>query len=697
MMFGLKKKLANYSNLAAVPGKQDNLRLEPESGVELIDGVTHAVSLPFWLRVEPARALAKRKWVKIRYSSSFFDEPVRPLIRFVTSSGKVFVQPMNGAILGSAEWIGRVPDNTISVSISPGRRLGPFSFRIDDTPWLSRRRLLRGGFFSDPLWVFWAIRSRFVDSQQEAWQSVKYALGGTPFDQYAEWHARMARPLDLGGLDRPRADWNTTPRLRFFMPLTGGRAKDFQATLQSLRTQAYQRWSLHGIVSEDTDPRLLASFRDQAGNDDRLVDLSRSASAGDFDESDRVAVLHPGDLLPEYALAVVAETLADRPDLAVLYTDEDAIGPAGQVRGPILKPDWSPLFHEKVPYTGGLNFVKFGSLAAGVTTADLLSDERTALRRLLARLDPKSIGHVRRILYRRAKPRTAPPASPRIVTRKAKEKEPDWPEVSIVIPTRDRARLLFTCTQGLKNKTDYPSFNVVVVDNGSTQPEARALLDNLNKDSRFRVLERPEPFNYSKLCNVGARATQSPMLVFLNNDIRMIEPGWLKTIVRWAMKPQVGVVGAKLLFPNGKIQHAGIVLGMGGISGHIYRRTAAWRAGYLQQIMTTREMAAVTGACIAVDRSKFEAVGGFDASNLPVDLNDIDFCLRIAERGWTNVWAADAVLIHVQSASRGIERNPFDQYRQERAFFVNRWAEAIRDDPYFHPGFSLSAHRPALA
>lgn len=696
-MFGIKKKAAGNSTLEALPSKKEILRLEPEAGVEIIDGITHAVSLPFWLRVEPARALAKRKWVKIRYSSSFFDEPVRPLIRFVTNSGKIFVQPMNGAILGSAEWIGRVPDNTVSISISPGRRLGPFSFRIEDTPWLSRRRLLRGGFFSDPLWVFWAIRSRFVDSQQEAWQSVKYALGGTPLDQYAEWHARMARPFDPGGIDRPRADWNTTPRLRFFMPLTGGRAKDFHATLQSLHTQAYQRWSLHGIVSDDTDPRLLADFRGQAVNDDRLVDLSRSASAGEFDETDRVAVLHPGDLLPDYALAVIAETLADRPDLAVLYTDEDAIGPAGQLRAPILKPDWSPVFHERVPYTGGLTFVKFGSLAAGVTTSDLLSDERTALRRLLARLDPKSIGHVRRILYRRARPKASPPASPRVLTGTAQEKEPDWPEVSIVIPTRDRAHLLSVCTQGLKNKTDYPSFNVVVVDNGSTQPEARSLLDNLGKDGRFRVLERPEPFNYSKLCNVGARATQSPILVFLNNDIRMIEPGWLKTIVRWTMRPQIGVVGAKLLFPSGKIQHAGIVLGMGGISGHIYRRTVAWRTGYLQQIMTTREMAAVTGACIAVDRRKFEAVGGFDASNLPVDLNDIDFCLRIAERGWTNVWAADAVLVHVQSASRGIERNPFDQYRQERAYFVNRWAEAIRDDPYFHPGFSLSAHRPALA
>ena len=690
-----KRRPAGGTDLVLYPTKKNNLRLEPESGVEVIDGVTHAVSLPFWLRLEPAKAVVKRKWIKLRYSSSFFDEPVRPLIRFLTSSGKAFVQPMNGAILGSAEWIGRVPDDTVAVSVSPGRRLGPFSFRIDDLQWLSRRKLLRGGFFSDPLWVFWAIRSRFIDSRQEAWQSMKYALGGTPFNRYEDWEARMRRPLDLGGFDRPRADWTTTPVLRFFMPLTG-EIPELRATLGGLRAQVYPRWSLHAIPSEETDPRLLAYFREQVSKDDRLFDLSRSASVGDFDDTDRVAVLHPGDLLPDYALAVIAETLADRPDLSFLYTDEDAIHPTRGDRTPTLKPDWSPVYHERIAYIGGLAFVRYGNLAAGVTTADLLADERTALRRLLARMEPKSVGHIRRILYHRARPRTTLISGPRAAARK-NTPEPEWPEVSIIIPTRDHARLLYACTQGLKTKTDYPAFNVVIVDNGSTEPEARELLDKLPRDSRFRILDRPQPFNYAKLSNIGARETQSPMLLFLNNDIRMTEPGWLKAMVRWAMQPQIGVVGAKLLFPNGTVQHAGVVLGMGGISGHIYRRTPPERAGYLQQLATSREMSAVTGACIAVERRKFEAVGGFDAENLPVDLNDMDLCLKIAERGWTNLWAADAVLVHVQSASRGIERNPFDQYRRERTYFVERWAEVIRDDPYFHPAFSLSAHRPALA
>ena len=154
---------------------------------------------------------------------------------------------------------------------------------------------------------------------------------------------------------------------------------------------------------------------------------------------------------------------------------------------------------------------------------------------------------------------------------------------------------------------------------------------------------------------------------------------------------------AKLLFPNGRLQHAGVVLGFGGIAGHVYRRLPQDYRGYLDQLTVPHEVAAVTGACMAVERSKFEAVGGFDAEHLPVDLNDIDLCLRIAERGWTNLWTSEATLIYHQSATRGIDPDPFELYRKERAYFVERWAHMIRDDPYFHPGLSLHAHDVALA
>jgi len=167
--------------------------------------------------------------------------------------------------------------------------------------------------------------------------------------------------------------------------------------------------------------------------------------------------------------------------------------------------------------------------------------------------------------------------------------------------------------------------------------------------------------------------------------------------MRWAIRPYAGAVGAKLLFPNGKIQHAGVVLGMGGIAGHVYRRSPSSEPGYLHQLQATREVLAVTGACFAIERTKFEAAGGFEEEHLPVDLNDIDLCLRIAGKGWTNLCVHDATLIHVQSASRGIDRNPFELYRRERSYFTTQWTEAMRDDPYFHPGFSLFSQTPMLA
>ena len=272
-----------------------------------------------------------------------------------------------------------------------------------------------------------------------------------------------------------------------------------------------------------------------------------------------------------------------------------------------------------------------------------------------------------------------------------------WPTVGVVIPTKDHAELLAECIRGLEETTDYPQLEIVVVDNGSTAKDALALLRDLRARARFTVLERPGAFNFSALSNDGAAATQAPMLLFLNNDIAMLKNDWLKPLVRWSMKPEVGVVGAKLLFPNGRIQHAGVVVGFGGLAGHIYRRAPSDHGGYRDRLAVPHEVAAVTGACIAIERSKFEMVGGFDAENVAVDLSDIDLCLRIGELGLTNIFTPESVLIHRQSASRGVDTDPFSTYRRERTYFVERWLEVIRDDPYFHPALSLFDHQVALA
>jgi GT2 family glycosyltransferase len=676
------------------------LHLVPQEGIEIIDGQTVASTCPAWLRIEPIAELARHRWVKLRYSSSFFDEPVRPLIRFVTKKGDTITQPMNGPVLGSAEWIGRVPSGTVAASISPAQRTGPFAFRLDAMTAVRRTALVWQGL-QKPDWLYWAARSRLVNSRQEAWQALSFATGGTPIAAYAEWHARLARPIDLDGLDWPRNDWRTGPVFRLILKLGRGDLDRLRATIRSLRAQLYPRWLLYAVTDSTTSPSSLSEFREQAGRDKRLcetaLDLDQSALvASTFDRDDFLGLIDNGDCLPEYALAIVAETLAREPELELIYSDEDNTAPEDDLKLPILKPDWSPILQKHLRYVGRLTLLRTRCITA-CRLGQLLVHEQDAIDELSKEIPGSAIRHIRRILYCRRTPK-AHHAMPMKIQANPVIVEPSpWPEVAVVIPTRDCAELLSECLGGLKNTTDYRRFEIVVVDNGSTKPDAVRLLQKIATEPGTKVLLRPGPFNFSAMSNDGARATTARVLLFLNNDIAMLDRNWLKAMVRWAIRPDIGVVGAKLLFPNGSIQHAGVVLGFGGIAGHIYRRSPGDCPGYLAQLRAPREVTAVTGACIAVERAKFEAVGGFDAENLPVDLNDIDFCLRIAEQRWTNLWTPEATLIHHQSATRGIDPDPFKLYRKERAYFVQRWSHVIRDDPYFHPGLSLYAHDVALA
>jgi O-antigen biosynthesis protein len=680
------------------------LHFVPKPGIELIDERTVASALPGWLRIEPVSELARHKWIELRYSSGFFDDPVRPLIRFVSANGGTITQPMNGAALGSAQWIGRIPDNVVSASISPIQRSGQFTFRIDSMRPIRRAALARQGLRQNPDWLYWAVRSRLLNSRREAWQALGFATGGTSMDDYAQWHARLSRPIDLDGLDRPRSDWRVGPIVRFILKLEGNDPGQLHATIRSLRGQVYPRWSLCAVTEETTPDAVLSAFRHQAAGDTRLSEMPlhlepSASSARVFDNIDFVALINSGDCLPDYALAVVAETLAQDPELGLIYSDEDCIAPDGGLRFPILKPDWSPVRQSQLGYVGRLTLLR-SRLMTPNRLRQFMADEDAAIDDLGRGIPRTAIRHIRRILYHRQSLAADLPVRTTVRANRGTDGLDDpsqWPEVAVVIPTRDGAELLAECFAGLLEKTDYPSFETVVVDNGSTAPAAIRLLQRIAATPSARVIEHPGPFNFSAMSNAGAKATQARVLLFLNNDIAMLDHDWLKAMVRWAIKPDIGVVGAKLLFPNGLLQHAGVVLGFGGIAGHVYRRLPKDYRGYLDQLTVPHEVAAVTGACMAVERSKFEAVGGFDAEHLPVDLNDIDFCLRIAEQGLSNLWTPQATLIHHQSATRGIDWDPFVLYRKERAYFVERWAHVIRDDPHFHPALSLHAHDVALA
>jgi GT2 family glycosyltransferase len=631
----------------------------------------------------------------MRYSSSLFDEPVRPLIRFLSGEGDSITLPMNGPVLGAADWIGRVPKNTVSAFISPVRRTGPFDFRLESISSVSRAELvLRGLRRFD--WLYWASRSRLLNSRREAWQALSFAAGGTPMSAYRDWYTRFARPMEFAGMDRARTDWLRGPVFRIVLDLSEGHPDLLRRTIASLRAQIYPHWFVYAVTEATTAPLLLSEYREQARDEARM--LEAGFDYGDWYESgDFLTVMYPGDSLAEFALAVVAEEIARLPDLDFIYGDEDSVTPDGSRHSPVLKPDWSPILQKQHGYLGRCIFFRASAMTPQ-RLRQLLADRQALISEITRDLPRQNIRHVRRVLYSRSSlPQVEESKLTAVRLARETDSEPRWPDVAVVIATRDRAKLLAQCFKGLRDKTDYPHREIIVVDNGSTEPDAVRLLEKVSREPRTKVLREPGPFNFSALSNVGAAAASAPVLLFLNNDVVMLDPGWLKAMVRWAINPEIGVVGAKLQFANGRIQHAGVVLGFGGIAGHVYRRLPKDYRGYLSQLTVPHEVTAVTAACIAVERSKFEAVGGFDAENLPVDLNDIDLCLRIAERGWANLWTPEATLIHLQSATRGIDSDPFALYRRERNYFVQRWSHVMRDDPFFHPGLSLYAHEVALA
>jgi GT2 family glycosyltransferase len=269
--------------------------------------------------------------------------------------------------------------------------------------------------------------------------------------------------------------------------------------------------------------------------------------------------------------------------------------------------------------------------------------------------------------------------------------------VSIIIPTRDRGDLLEKCVESIFASTEHPAYGIVIVDNGSTAPASLALLDRLGNDPRVTVLSQPGPFNFAALCNAGVALGTEPVLLFLNDDTSVRSADWLSRLSLGAVKPDIGAVGAKLLYPDGTVQHAGVSLGIGETAGHFGAGAPEADPGWAGRHSVLHEVSAVTGACLAVERRKFAAVGGFDSMNLPVELNDVDLCLRLSESGWKTVCLSEVSLWHEESASRGGAKfRLLKVHQEERMHFVRRWRRLIRDDPYFHPAFSLFRRQQAL-
>jgi GT2 family glycosyltransferase len=535
------------------------------------------------------------------------------------------------------------------------------------------------------------------------------------------------------------------PLISVVMPVYRPHPDLLDAAIWSVRRQLYPHWEL--CIADDasrqrkvrrvieqhcrSDPRIKVVYRKLNGHICRATNSALAQARGEH-----VALLDHDDVLAEHALYWIAAELEDHPDADILYSDSDLIDDAGLRFAPYFKSDFNlelMLGHNMVSHLGVYRrslVERLGGLRVGLEG----SQDYDLLLRTFAASRRERVRHIPAMLYHWRRSDDAPSYSAKSLDRciRAAHRSivdflggrgiaadvvtapqarqfhrvvyplPDpAPKVSVIIPTRNRADLVARCLGGVLGATDYPSLEIIVVDNDSHEPQALALLDELQTRPGVRVVRHPGAFNFAAINNHAAAESGGTVLAFLNSDIEVGQPGWLREMVARALQPDVGAVGAKLFYPDGTIQHAGVVTGLGAdrIAGHPYKGASREVTGSFGDLVLAREVSAVTAACMVMRRSVFREVGGFDAVNLAVAYNDVDLCLRLRERGYRNIVTPFAELTHLESAERGTDASPAERerLRGEVEYMRRRWGDALLRDPYFSPNFSLDAAVPDFA
>lgn len=489
------------------------------------------------------------------------------------------------------------------------------------------------------------------------------------------------------------------------------RARMLLAPLLGASSRAYDLWRAqqrfypqNKTAETEMGPTLHAIIRDGAkigstlascqseGLYASVISAPQDLTDLDLGDDEWVLPLSAGDTLARGAHARYrAAAISSDPNTHVIYADDDLIDSKGRLTNPHLKPGWNGELFEHLDYLTGSALIQSGALG---DLNQLEADwAETLTRRAIAETAKKGgepmhipcVLHHRRARLR-AKPLEALPAV----------KQP-LPCVTIIIPTRNRVDLLRECLEGLR-RTHYPDdLDILVIDNGSDDLETLDYLAGLEAGFA-RVLRDDSPFNFAALNNRAAKIAQGDLLCFLNNDIEVRDPNWLKVMAAQAVRQEVGAVGAQLLYPDGRIQHAGVVLGIGGAAAHAHRTVHPDAEGYFHRHALPQFVSAVTAACMVVSREKFEAVGGFDENRFPVSFNDVDLCLRLAEQGWRSLYEPRASLVHHESVSRGFDRDAKGAARQaqEVAALQAKWQTGLASanniakgiDPFHHPGLS---------
>ncbi len=522
----------------------------------------------------------------------------------------------------------------------------------------------------------------------------RVARPAVPFSEYHEW----SRLRERGQEKRfaARGSGAPAPVCVVVDVCEPHSREDLDATLSSVQ-ETRRPFARVVLLGQDIAPPGVEIFTGCHGNAawERLDSILGGV------RGEHIWLLRPGERVHSLSADFLARALdneqGNAADLVCVFGDEDSIALDGRRSAPLLKPGWDPVLGARYNLLGPAALYSAAWLRQTKGTAGEWDALRLEFAQAVSSLPESRILHLPHVLMHIPEGHRIAGRDPVCSTCSLDLPEP-LPSVSVIIPTRDGVRHLRPCVESMRSLTDYSEFEILVLDNGSRTPETLDYLAEQAGNGSIRVERADFPFNYSRLNNLGASLARGDILVFCNDDLEVLDKGWLRELVSWAALPEVGAVGALLTYANGLVQHAGVVPGMMfRTAGHVYRHMCPEDVSLPWVLQCPRSVAANTAACLAVKRSLHEAVGGFD-QDMAVAYNDVDYCLKLRGLGKCNVFTPRARLIHHESLSRGRDDNPEKKarHRMEKELLQQRWKQVLVHPPHYHPALSLETEQGAL-
>ncbi|MDG4549639.1 MAG: glycosyltransferase family 2 protein [Candidatus Contendobacter sp.] len=570
----------------------------------------------------------------------------------------------------------------------------------------------------------------------------RYRGKGYFANDYSQWIKRYDYLLleEHQYLRKIMENWPSKPVVSIVMTIRDTGERGLCATIESVLAQIYSNWELYIVEDRPTGSRLYEILGEYAKREPRIKLIFKNGQNPDYMafnvalkkiSGDFITFINSGNLFAPHALFWIVLDVLDHPEGMFWYSDEDRVNENGERQDPCFKPDWNPdLFLSDPCNLAGHCSVYRTSLVRqlnGFRQGCEDAQEYDLALRIVEQIEPSQVRHIPRILYHhrvtvginevmvislpaalkavndhlgRKKIHAQAIPSPDGLYIRVRYRLPEAPPLAtLIIPTRNGFKLLHRCIESILEKTSYPNYEIIIVDNDSNDSKTVEYLQHLSESPKIRVLDYPYPFNYSAINNMAVNHAHGDLIGFLNNDMEVINDDWLIEMISHALRPEIGAVGARLWYKDDTLQHGGVILGIGGVANHAHKGIARGEAGYFGRAILIQNFSAVTGACMVLRKECFMDVGGFNEEQLAVTFNDVDLCLKLIKSGLRIVWTPYAELYHYESASRGYDDTleKITRSKREINYMREQWNAWLASDPAYNPNLNLETEDFRLA